>query len=291
MLLSAIIFAQQRTSRAEYIATWSGLAQQHMMTYGIPASIKLAQACLESDDGNSLLAREANNHFGIKCHKDWNGRTYHKDDDAEDECFRHYAKAEESFRDHSLFLTQRERYAGLFRLDPMDYRGWARGLKEAGYATNPRYPELLIRIIEENRLYRFDGETAGRKEVRMERVEQGSSPKAHSPGGAHTRINDVKAILAVAGDTYRSLAEAAGLTEWMLRKFNEVGKDAEPHEGDVVYLQPKRRRSGELTYTSRGHETLWDVSMKYGIKVKRLEKLNRMERTDNLREGQTVSLR
>ena len=127
-----------------------------MKQFGVPASITLAQAMLESDNGNSTLAVKANNHFGIKCHKDWTGATIYHDDDRKGECFRKYKNPEQSFNDHSLFLRGGKRYAFLFDLTPTDYKAWAHGLKKAGYATNPKYAELLIKIIEDNEFYRFD---------------------------------------------------------------------------------------------------------------------------------------
>ena len=148
--------SQEKVTVAEYIDLYTDLAIKEMKNYHIPASITLAQGILESENGNSPLAIEANNHFGIKCHQEWTGKTYNHDDDIKNECFRKYTKAEDSFRDHSEFLTTRDRYKPLFDLDITDYKGWAYGLKQAGYATNPRYPEILIRIIEENGLAELD---------------------------------------------------------------------------------------------------------------------------------------
>ncbi len=142
-------------SREDYIKTYSDLAMKEMARVGIPASITLAQGCLESDNGNSTLATKGNNHFGIKCH-DWTGKKIYHDDDAKNECFRSYDSPYESYMDHSQFLTTRDRYAELFELKPHDYRGWAKGLKNAGYATASNYATLLIKIIEDNELYRFD---------------------------------------------------------------------------------------------------------------------------------------
>ena len=150
------VFSQNKISREEYISMYSHIAVNNMKQFGVPASITLAQAMLESDNGNSTLAVKANNHFGIKCHKDWTGATIYHDDDRKGECFRKYKNPEQSFNDHSLFLRGGKRYAFLFDLTPTDYKAWAHGLKKAGYATNPKYAELLIKIIEDNELYRFD---------------------------------------------------------------------------------------------------------------------------------------
>jgi len=159
-----------RSSTAEaYIAQYKDIAIAEMNHYGIPASIKLAQALLESGNGNSSLARNANNHFGIKCTSSWQGGTVLKSDDNPDDCFRVYKKAEDSFRDHSEFLL-RKRYAALFELNKNDYVGWARGLKKAGYATNPRYAELLISLIERYNLSQYD--SAESKREKYEREEE-----------------------------------------------------------------------------------------------------------------------
>ncbi len=147
---------QAKLTRKEYIDKYAPLAVEQQALYGIPASITLAQGLLESGNGNSRLAREGNNHFGIKCGGSWDGPSLRHDDDAPQECFRSYDSVEDSYIDHSLFLSERERYKGLFSLDPKDYKGWAHGLKAAGYATNPVYAELLIKIIEEHQLYRYD---------------------------------------------------------------------------------------------------------------------------------------
>lgn len=142
--------------RLEYIAKYKELAIRQMKKHKIPASIILAQACLESADGRSTLATKANNHFGIKCHSSWKGKTYRKDDDRRNECFRKYPTIEDSYKDHSEFLKNGKRYSKLFSLPLRDYRKWAKGLKEAGYATDPHYAEVLIKIIEDYQLYRYD---------------------------------------------------------------------------------------------------------------------------------------
>ena len=153
-----------------YINRFKDIAITEMNKYGIPASITLAQALLESGTGNSDLAKYANNHFGIKCTSDWKGKGYYKDDDAKDECFRVYSNPDESFKDHSQFL-KRKRYAPLFELDKNDYEGWAIGLKNAGYATNPKYPQLLIGLIEKYNLDQYDtGEGKIAKIKREDRV-------------------------------------------------------------------------------------------------------------------------
>lgn len=153
-----------------YIDKFKGVAIEEMNQYGIPASITLAQGILESGNGNSSLAKYANNHFGVKVTSDWKGKGYYKDDDKRNDCFRVYNDARESYKDHSDFL-KRKRYAALFELDKNDYKNWALGLKQAGYATNPKYPELLINLIEKYRLYEYDQpETEDQKLRREDRV-------------------------------------------------------------------------------------------------------------------------
>ena len=156
MLLGGGLIAQPKQTAAQYVERYKDIAITEMERYGIPASIKLGQGILESSAGNSDLAMEANNHFGIKCKKDWTGPSFYKDDDAKDECFRKYTSVLESYEDHSQFLKNSQRYASLFLLEPDDYKGWAHGLKKAGYATNPQYAQLLIKTIEENRLFQYD---------------------------------------------------------------------------------------------------------------------------------------
>ena len=149
MLSPFFVLGQNKSnSTQDYINTYTKIAIEQEKQYGIPACITLAQGILESGSGRSRLATEANNHFGIKCHNDWKGKKIYKDDDKQNECFRVYDNAEQSYIDHSLFLVGKKRYAELFKLKITDYKGWAKGLKQAGYATNPKYPQLLIDIIE-----------------------------------------------------------------------------------------------------------------------------------------------
>ena len=161
VLCVVIVRAQNKTDK--YIEQYSKIAIDEMNMYNIPASIKLAQAILESGNGESKLAKEGKNHFGIKCHNNWNGETIIEDDDEKGECFRKYSKVNDSYRDHSLFLTARERYSFLFKYDNTEYKKWAKGLKEAGYATNPKYATLLIDLIEKYDLTRFDNNRSGKE--------------------------------------------------------------------------------------------------------------------------------
>jgi len=215
---------KRSTSAEAYILRYKTIAVQEMEQYGIPASITLSQALLESGNGNSRLAQEANNHFGIKCTSTWQGRTVLKDDDRRDDCFRVYNNPEESFRDHSEFLL-RKRYAPLFELDKNDYKGWAHGLKKAGYATNPRYAELLINLIERYELYRYDlPETKVEKIQREEKVlteivekmpDEAKDAAAKPP--VSMQIHEVKA-----GETLYSIAKHYNLTLEEVKTLNNI---------------------------------------------------------------------
>ena len=281
-------------TRSEYIAAYSDIAVREMRRTGIPASIKMAQAILESGDGNSTLARRGNNHFGIKCH-DWTGRRIYHDDDKRNECFRRYSNPEESFLDHSEFLTGRQRYAGLFQLDPYDYKAWARGLKAAGYATNPQYDRLLIRIIEDNELYRLDtgqlvsGSTGEVAENRKRVID--TEPTAGS-GNIQTR-NRIKYIIAGEGDTYESISSEMGLMRWELSRYNDISPGSSISPGDIIYLQPKRIRAqrGMETHKVSEGENMWHISQLYGVRLDRLLKRNYMQKGEEPSPGDIIYLR
>jgi len=289
-----------RISVEQYIETYKDVAVAHMHTYGIPASIKLAQGILESAFGNSELAVNANNHFGIKCHN-WQGETYHKDDDEKDECFRKYNDPLSSFVDHSEFLTTRARYASLFELDITDYKAWARGLRAAGYATNPRYPELLINIIERNKLYEFDNKKTAQTSVAVKEkpAKDVVKPKEIKPAVVSTKKreiklnNRIKYIAARTGDTPESIAAELEMGAWQIYRYNELERGAKLKENQTVYLQPKRRRSFEhdMHIVIKG-ETLYDISQKYGVKMRHLLRLNPDMHPDGIvNQGQRVALK
>ncbi len=216
-----------------YIEAFKTVAIEEMNTYGIPASIKLAQGILESGSGNSSLARFANNHFGIKCTSEWKGKAYYKDDDKENECFRVYKDARDSFKDHSDFL-KRKRYSFLFELDKNDYKNWAYGLKTAGYATNPKYPELLISLIERYELYKYDSPESEREKIaREDRVFKeinANIPKedqkfkpvniAGGDGRQQGAYYEVKQ-----GDTLYKIARLYGLSVEELKSINQLNAD------------------------------------------------------------------
>jgi LysM repeat protein len=301
--------AEYRMSRQEYIERFKEEAIKEMHLYGIPASITLAQGILESGDGNSPLARYANNHFGIKCHKGWTGPSFIQDDDAKNECFRKYHNPEESYRDHSEFL-KRPRYAALFELKPTDYKGWAHGLKKAGYATNPKYAELLIKLIEDNNLQQYDRTPAmaqaGQKQKgpKVTPVKQPQAPEGNSGAVTTTALsksnaslnikvnNNVKYVIARKGDTPESIAKELMMKPGQIKKFNEMNKYSEIKVGDKVYLQPKRNKSFTHEYhiVNEG-ENLQKVSELYGVKLTKICAYNFLEPESLVHPGDKIFLR
>jgi len=282
----------QKMTRAQYIEKYAPTAVREMKATGIPASITLAQGCLESGNGNSTLATKANNHFGIKCHNNWKGKTMRHDDETKGECFRSYANADESFRDHSDFLRYRDRYAFLFDLEPTDYKGWAYGLQKAGYATAKTYATSLIQIIEENELWRYDQlDATARRELPPTPMEAEKS-KLFKPLPGHKlytaslsreirTTNGVPWIKARQGDTFASLAKEYNLFTGELLRFNDLTRKTALTEGEVVYLEAKKRESDrnlEKHVVEEG-ETMRSLAQRYAVKMKMLYKYN------NLRPG------
>ena len=267
--------AEPRISKEEYIEIYKEDAVKEMLFSGVPASITLAQAMLESDFGNSPLARYANNHFGIKCHKGWTGGTFYQDDDARNECFRKYYTVYKSYRDHSEFLSNRKRYASLFLLKRTDYKSWAKGLKKAGYATNPQYANLLIKIIEENVLYNYDKvrkmPVLAYNELANNQVKMLNKKRA-----IKFHDNNIKYLIARHGDTYYKIAKEFDMGLWQIKKYNDLNKGDELTAGDIIYLQPKRGKAKVKFHVVKKGETMREISQRYGIKLKALYKKNNM---------------
>lgn len=321
LITAQVATAQDRITKEQYIDKYKQLAIDDMEVYGIPASIKMAQALLESDAGNSRLARQGNNHFGIKCKKNWTGETIHHDDDAPQECFRKYDSAEQSFHDHSEFLNNSPRYDALFDLDILDYKGWARGLKAAGYATNPKYPELLIKIIEDNKLYLLDQGKSLVAEAPAATTEKTESPQEEiskteevvttpvatpkvdvdnyvlalfSRGGYDIYLNNgCEFVIAAEGDNIQSLSESLRISVKRLRKFNDLTAEQGFEQGDMVYLRTKAKRSdnGRLLHTVQEGETLHSISQIYGIRLAKLASMNHMTIDGKVFAGQQLKLR
>jgi flagellum-specific peptidoglycan hydrolase FlgJ len=221
---SASIAGYTPYTSLQYIDRFKLIAMQEMNLYGIPASITLAQGLYESGSGNSELARNANNHFGIKCTYDWKGKGYYKDDDNHNDCFRVYDKPEDSFRDHSNFL-KRKNYAFLFELDKDDYKGWAYGLKKAGYATNPNYPQLLINIIQKYNLDQYDSPEGQEQKIQREdnvltQINQAPAP-APKDSVMQSTASD-KLYTVQQGDTLYNISKRLGLTVDELKTMNNM---------------------------------------------------------------------
>jgi hypothetical protein len=281
---------QSTYTREQYIADFSDLAMREMVRVGIPASITLAQGCLESNNGNSTLAVRGNNHFGIKCH-DWTGRKIYHDDDRRGECFRKYASAYDSYMDHSRFLTTKSRYAPLFEISPHDYRGWAKGLKRAGYATANNYATLLIRIIEEHELYRYD------LKVLNGSLDGIDTTTFHvDKAGIQRDIlmnNRIEYILTEAGDTPESLRAELGMYKNEIYRYNNLYKGAKLEPGSIIYLQPKRRKAaaGHEIHVVEEDQTIYDISQIYGVKLKHLYRMNYMMEGEQPLPGTEINLR
>ena len=200
-----------------YIAQYNAVAMSNMKTYGIPASIILAQGILESGSGQSDLAMNANNHFGIKCHNDWTGDKVYKDDDSANECFRKYNQASESYQDHAMVLTGKKRYSNLFTLPKGDYKAWAKGLKEAGYATDPRYPEKLISYIETYNLSQYDAKVLGKEMAK----EEAKVLLQDDFGADEASLYEIQK-----GDTFYSVSRKFNLTVEELKQKNNLTENA-----------------------------------------------------------------
>jgi len=305
----------QKQSSEQYITKYKLIAIDEMLTYKIPASITLAQGILESGNGNSRLATKANNHFGIKCHSDWKGKRIYHDDDQKNECFRKYPKAEDSYRDHSLFLSKKKRYADLFKLKITNYKAWAKGLKKAGYATNPKYPKRLIGLIERYELYKYDNVTKmdfekmiadalsnpENKSIIPERYIQKhkapdavaitQNPKkrtAYTPIAYHNRI---KYIIAQEGDSPEKIMKEFDIWAKQFYKFNDLKPGDQLKPGMIVYLQPKRRKGDVKYHIVEANESLWEISQQHGIKLSWLLKRNHLKENSRIRKGQKLWLR
>ena len=263
--------AQTRNKQYEaYIKKYRELAVEEMKKYHIPASITLAQGLLESGAGQSALAQKSNNHFGIKCGSDWYGKTVSHDDDARGECFRAYKHPKDSYEDHSKFLAGRPRYASLFNLNITDYKGWARGLKKAGYATNPRYADQLIGIIELYELYKYDDKNY------LKWIKK--NPNPHQTYIA----NDLLYIVVRAGDSWKSISQEFDISQKKLRKYNDLYKGYALQVGDILYLEKKNKKADKehIVHVLRAGESMYSISQKYGIRLKNLYKLNKMDEDD-----------
>lgn len=278
------VFSQQNSKYIAYINKYSSLAVEQMNKYRIPASITLSQGLLESGAGTSSLAISSNNHFGIKCGSTWTGPYVTADDDARGEHFRKYKSVRESYEDHSLFLKRNARYASLFKLSITDYKGWARGLKAAGYATNPQYATRLISIIEQYNLMDYDrGKLRG---------------NAFSDTGFSHDIygnNGVFYIIAKSGDTFESLSKEFGISKRKLRKYNELYKGYVIREGDILYLAKKKKKAEKrfknYKYQVKEGDSMYSISQMFCVRIKNLYKMNKMTPNDAIKAGDYLKVR
>lgn len=287
----SVVAQQQKWNQRyqTYIDQYRDMAIEQMLRNKIPASITLAQGILESGAGNSELVKKGNNHFGIKCHG-WTGRTVHKDDDAKQECFRAYNNARESYEDHSKFLTKNKRYSQLFSLSITDYKGWARGLKACGYATNPNYAPMLINLIELYKLYEYDRAKSYDKFM--------AQNSGHRQDGFLHPIhiyNKNYFLQARKGDTFKSIGKEIGISGKKIAKYNERDYNSPLVENEMIWLKKKQKKA-EATYKKRPHrvkagESMYSIAQYYGIRLKSLYKMNKLSPDYELRIGDELRVR
>ena len=292
MYISAFSQIKWNSAYQQYIDQYKDIAIEQMMRYHIPASITLAQGLLESGAGRSELTRNSNNHFGIKCNNNWTGRRTYHDDDAKNDCFRVYDSAYDSYEDHSKFLSSNQRYRPLFQLKPTDYKGWAKGLKACGYATSPVYAEKLVEIIQLYKLYQYDS-AKGYDHFMAQRT------KDQNPNGAslHTIkiFNKNYYIIARRGDTFKSIGQEVGISYRKIAKYNERNRKDQLQEGEVIWLKKKQSKApkdykGRLHYV-RSDESMYSIAQQYGIRLKKLYKMNKLSPDYQIKVGDGLRLR
>lgn len=292
LAITGSTFAQgARLTKAEYVERWKATAIEQMEQYSVPASITLAQGILESSSGNSTLAVKGNNHFGIKCHG-WTGKKMYKDDDAKDECFRVYKSAEESFEDHSVFLKSYDRYAFLFSYDVTNYKAWSKGLKKAGYATSNTYPQKLIAIIEDLNLDQYDKPYEGDAPILQDLIV--SSDMYSNTHKVYIHQNKVKFVEAKRGDTFYKISKEFGLNLSQLHKYNDFDSKKDILlKGDVVYIQPKRRRNifKQDEVVAKKEMSLEEFSQEHAANLGTLKRLNGFAEETIVTKGEVVTLR
>lgn len=288
----------------DYIKQYRAIAVREMITYGVPASITLAQGILESGAGKSELALKSNNHFGIKCHNEWAGEKVYYDDDAANECFRKYSHPQESYHDHSLFLTTRQRYAALFALDVTDYKGWAKGLKSAGYATNPQYAELLIKLIEDYNLHEYDLMTLAdvekleKEEGTIAYIEKNNDEKNTDKTVATKKVkaevfyfNRIPTVIVQENDTPEKIAKAHNIYVKRVLNYNDIAINTPLEPGTHFYLQPKRYKGTHKHHTVKEGETMWSISRDEGVALDKLYSYNLMLKGEEPQTGEVLNLR
>jgi len=272
-------FVDAQSARQIYIDTYDVTAMREMKQYGIPASITLAQGILESGDGKSSLAKKSNNHFGIKCHGDWKGQKVYHDDDKKDECFRKYKEPDASFRDHSLFLANRSRYAFLFDLKQDDYKGWAKGLQKAGYATSKTYSKRLITIIEDNELQRFDEKVLNGTEDWL----SGTIVMVSTNNLEYITLDDEQSLEDIAKEFEINLDK--------LIMYNDLRWDSEVTKNARIYIQKKKTKGPTKYYSVKSGDTMYSISQKMGITLTKLYSRNKMKMGSQPKAGDQLRLK
>jgi LysM repeat protein len=314
LLTSFQVKAQQSAIITEYIAAYKDLAIAEMQRTGVPAAITLAQGIHESGAGMGKLVQASNNHFGIKCKSNWTGESVRHDDDARGECFRKYPKPEDSYRDHSDFLKNGQRYAFLFDLDPEDYVAWANGLKKAGYATNPKYPQVLIKTVEDYGLQQYTYIGLGKNPVITQQDEmtvvENKTPVSETvapvsmpvPAAAETvkkqtypeglfHINETKVIYAKKGTSYFTIAKQYTVDLSKIFEFNEIARAEETATDQLVYLQRKRKTGAAEFHIVQPGETLHDIAQQQAIRLESLRELNWLKENERPVPGVQLSLK
>lgn len=302
LLLCVVSFAQKITPD-EYINTYRNIAIEEMKRSGIPASVTLAQGILETESGNSDLVKRSNNHFGIKCKSTWTGESVKHTDDAPNECFRKYSRPEDSYKDHSDYLKTSARYASLFQLDPSDYKGWAYGLKKAGYATNPRYPQIVISNIEKYNLQQYDHLTTEEIDnLAITKIVEVQKPVAPVVASADistiqksiqlkTKLNGLKAVVAPRGTSLLAIATMADVDLSKLLEYNDLTKDGLLADEQIIYLEKKPKQGNRDYYIALQKETLYDIAQNNAVQLKYLSQFNNMSGTEIVQKGTKVKLR
>ena len=299
ILLTNAALAQKITPE-EYISTYRNIAIAEMKRSGIPASVTLAQGILETEAGNSELVKKSNNHFGIKCKSTWTGESVKHTDDAPNECFRKYSRPEESYKDHSDYLKTSARYAALFELAPSDYKGWAYGLKRAGYATNPRYTQIVISNIEKYNLHQYDNFSAEEKEdiaiINIVKTQKDVVPETELTQidqsiKLKTKFNGLKGLYALKGTSLLAIATKADIDLSKLLDYNDLLTDGLLQDDQLIYLEKKPKQGNRDYYIALQNETLYDISQNNAVQLKYLSQFNNMAANEVVVKGAKIKLR
>jgi LysM repeat protein len=293
--------AGQNMTAQQYVQEYKDLAISEMKRMGVPAAITLAQGLLETQSGNSDLLKASNNHFGIKCKSTWSGDSVSHDDDAPGECFRKYKCAEDSYRDHSNFLRSNDRYDFLFQLDPADYKAWAYGLRKAGYATNPKYPEILIKYIEDNNLeqYTIDAindvphfDVAKYTDQRpVKNVSDSDATDSDLSMPTNLIINGSKALYVPKGTSLLAIATQNNINLEKLLTINDLTTDGILQKGQYIFLEKKKKAGQQDFCITEPNESMYDISQKYGVILQNLYSYNQFSPDDFIVAGTKIFLK